>query len=333
MRGSPRGAVLDEGQSASAALAALQAGTGAANRLSTARRALLRILKRGLGTAAKRVARLEGDLERAGDADAWQHKGELLRGSFHLLKPGLSRVTVPDYTQDPPEQVEVELDPKAAAGDQVGLCFKRARKLRTAAERATETLPSERDVVSRIEAARSAAAEAADLPTLEQIAGELPGAVRAKAVGALRSLDANQPKRAQPKRVPWRSYRSADGWEIRVGKSAADSDELTLRGSKPHDLFLHVRAAPGAHVLVPTPRGKTVPKDTLLDAAELACLFSKRADAETNEVDYVERRYVRKPRGAKPGLVLLERSRTLSLRRDDIRRDRLRASRDPSPQD
>lgn len=84
-----------------------------------------------------------------------------------------------------------------------------------------------------------------------------------------------------------------------------------------------MRAAGGSHVVVPTPRGQSVPKETLLDAAELACLCSTRRDAEHNEVDYVERRYVRKPRGVPPGTVTLEREKTLRLRKDPARRERL----------
>ena len=88
-----------------------------------------------------------------------------------------------------------------------------------------------------------------------------------------------------------------------MGKEARGNDRLTLHEASPHDLFLHVRGASGSHVLVTTPRGKSVPKETLLDAAELACLYSQRAKAEHNEVDYVERRHVRKPQGraARPG--------------------------------
>ena len=80
---------------------------------------------------------------------------------------------------------------------------------------------------------------------------------------------------------------------------------------------------------MPTPRGKTVPRETLLDAAELACHFSARRKAARNEVDYTPRRYVRKPKGSPAGLVALDRSKTLSLRLDEARRARLLAAREP----
>lgn len=115
-----------------------------------------------------------------------------------------------------------------------------------------------------------------------------------------------------------------------MGRDARGNDELTLREARPWDLFLHVRGAGGSHVIVPTPRGKTVPKETLLDAAELACVFSARREAPRVEVDYAERRHVRKPRGAPPGLVQVDRSKTLTMHRNEGRRERL-LRRDPAP--
>lgn len=313
---------------ASDLLRTMATGTADERRMQSARGAIGRIVRRGLSAARRRLERLDADEAKAAEAEAWQAKGELLRGAFHLLAPGQPSVRVPDYTRDPPREVEVELDPALAPGEQVGRCFQRARKLRAAAERAVRERPEAMAALDTLQALRAALPECADLPALEALARELPDPVRAKALGALASLaDGGATKARPPARLAWRTYTSADGWPIRVGRSASDSDALTLRGSRPHDLFLHVRGVPGAHVIVPTPRGKTVPKETLLDAAELACMHSKRAEAPTNEVDYTERRYVRKPKGAKAGLVLVERAKTLSLRRDDARRARLRGAR------
>jgi predicted ribosome quality control (RQC) complex YloA/Tae2 family protein len=80
-------------------------------------------------------------------------------------------------------------------------------------------------------------------------------------------------------------------------------------------------------VIVPTPSGKTVPLPTLLDAAELAAWFSGRRHAPVVEIDHVERRHVRRPRGAKPGTVVLSQSHTLRLETDAARRGRVLGSR------
>jgi predicted ribosome quality control (RQC) complex YloA/Tae2 family protein len=273
---------------------------------------LERWLRSTLAKAQGTVAALEAMERRAEAAPALRAKGELLRASFHLLEPGQGRVRVTDHTQDPPVEVEVELDPSRTPGEQVAECFRQAEKVERGAEEACARRPA-------IEAT---------LARTERLLAELPGATSPDALAALeaeagRPLAQPLPRAPQPPAPPWRTFVSLDGWPILVGKDARGNDQLTTRHAAPGDLFLHVRAASGSHVIVPTPRGKTVPKETLLDAAELACLYSSRATAEHNEVDYAERRHVRKPRGSPAGLVAVERCKTLSVRRDDARRARL----------
>lgn len=275
---------------------------------------------------AKEARTLEGLRAQADEIEAWKERGELLRSAFHLLRPGLAAVVVPDYRTDPPTDVRIELDPRRAPGEQVGHCFERARKAERAVEEATRRTPA---LERHLEALGDLEAALAEAPDGSTLAPWLEGAPELLSKPVREALDPTPKKRGAPKaakRSPWNTFTSLDGWPILVGRSARESDELTLRRSKGHDLFLHVRASPGAHVIVPTPRGKTVPRDTLLDAAELACLFSKRSEADRNEVDYVPRKYVRKRKGAPPGLVELTQHKTLSLQKDAGRRDRLLAT-------
>ena len=114
---------------------------------------------------------------------------------------------------------------------------------------------------------------------------------------------------------------------VLISRNARGNDRLTLHQARPGDLFLHVRGSSGSHVIVPTPRGKTVPRDTLLEAAELACWFSGNRGAAWYEVGHTLKRHVRKPRKAPPGAVVVERARTLRLQPDATRRRRLLATR------
>ena len=84
-----------------------------------------------------------------------------------------------------------------------------------------------------------------------------------------------------------------------------------MRVAGPHDLFLHVRGTPGAHVIVPLNRGEDVPQETLLDAATLAVHYSKMRTAAAADVTYTPRKFVSKPRGAKPGLVSVHREKVM----------------------
>ena len=313
----------EETEGVSDRIRALRAGVGDGGAASSREQRVRRALRKLKKTLDKRLRGLEAQLAQGGEAARLEARGELLRASFHLLRPGQARVVVPDHTQDPPVDVEIELDPKLGPGEQVQRLFQRAKKNRRAVAHATETLPATREALAATEELLARLDEVPLPDAAESWLGRTPDLVARAVSDAWEEPEVIAPVKGPQKRVPWRAYVSADGWEIRVGKSARDSDQLTTRSARAHDLFLHVRGVPGAHVIVPTERGKTVPKETLLDAAELACLNSKAGGAEICEVDYVECRYVRKPRGAKPGLVMLTRSRTLRLRRDGARRKRL----------
>ncbi|HEX4446537.1 MAG TPA: NFACT RNA binding domain-containing protein, partial [Polyangiaceae bacterium] len=112
---------------------------------------------------------------------------------------------------------------------------------------------------------------------------------------------------------------------ILVGRGAADNDALTLRVARAHDLWLHAKEHTGAHVIVALDRGASCPPELLVEAAHLAAHFSDARDETIVDVQYTPRRYVRKPRGTPPGLVVVEREKVIVLRRDESTLRRLLA--------
>ncbi len=108
-----------------------------------------------------------------------------------------------------------------------------------------------------------------------------------------------------------------------MGRNARENDELSLRMARGNDIFLHASGRPGAHVIIRTVAGKTVPRDTLLEAAQLALYYSltRRSSAvfvegASADVDYAPAKLLSKPKGAPPGLVLLRSHKTLRVRLD-----------------
>jgi predicted ribosome quality control (RQC) complex YloA/Tae2 family protein len=117
-------------------------------------------------------------------------------------------------------------------------------------------------------------------------------------------------------RVAFRTFVARSGAKILVGKGAADNDTLTLHVAKPHDLWLHAKDRAGAHVVVPLGKGKSCPAEDLVDAAHLAAHFSDARDEKAVDIQYLPRRYVRKPKGSAPGAVVVDREKVLPLRFD-----------------
>ena len=229
----------------------------------------------------RRIARIRTDLERLPDPGRLRALADALAASLHAVERGARRVVVPDPQRSGVE-VEVPLDPGLSPSENLDLLYRRARK----AERAREAL------AERLEASLREL-EAGPSP-------REPGRARDALAGSGSG--------------PFGRYRSSDGWPIWVGRNGRENDRL-LREARPWDLWLHARDAPGAHVLVRKPgREARCPERTLLEAAGLAALHSRKAADGAVEVMVLEAGRVRKPKGASPGRVLVAGERTVRVR-------------------
>jgi len=112
---------------------------------------------------------------------------------------------------------------------------------------------------------------------------------------------------------------------ILVGRSAAENESLLSRHVRGNDYWLHVRDYPGAYVFIRTPKGKSVPLSTLLDAGNLALFYSKAKDSGAGDLYYTQVKYLRKPKEGKKGLVIPTREKNLFVKLDDSRIQRLKS--------
>ncbi len=98
-------------------------------------------------------------------------------------------------------------------------------------------------------------------------------------------------------------YISGDGYHMYVGKNNLQNEELTFQTAKGNDWWFHAKGAPGSHVIVQT-NGDELPDSTFEEAARLAAYYSSNRGADKVEVDYVEKKHVKKPNGSRPGFVV-----------------------------
>ena len=111
-------------------------------------------------------------------------------------------------------------------------------------------------------------------------------------------------------------YISSDGFHMYVGKNNLQNDELTFQFAKGNDWCFHAKGAPGSHVIVVS-QGREIPESTIYEAALLAAHHSKGKDSAQVPVDYCPVRYVKKPNGAKPGMVIFTNYQTLYVKPDE----------------
>ena len=272
-------------------------------------RARLRRSRKRLEGLVRRAQASAGAAERA---VSLRREGELLKANLYRVKEQDEAVTVQDFFRDDSPEVTIQLDPRFAPATDVERRFRRAKKLERTAAEAERRADDARGKLAAVEDADALIGEAESPEALDAIEKDLKALDTGKARG----------RSAQGSGGP-RRFVSADGWEIMVGRNAEENDRLTLRWARGNDLWLHARNVKASHVVVPAPKGQTVPADTLVDAATLAAFYSDARGRPRVEVDYTQAKYVRKPRRSPPGTVTLTQHKTLDLRVEQARLDRL----------
>jgi hypothetical protein len=310
-----RAALLEEGASLLDALARQS--------LETARDALLAALDRATKRIQRRATAIEEDLARLEEADAIAAQAKWLVAEAARTPRGARSIAVTDWSTGEARRIEFPLDPSKGAREQVEALFHRARRMKRGAGISRDRLAEARARHASIAAFRDEGLRASTREDLDALA------TRAQRVAPGDfAVPKAAPKRVRgetPPRRPYRSFLATGDVRILVGRGAEDNDELTLHVARPHDHFLHARGRTGAHVIVVLPKGKSCPSDALVDAAHLAAHFSDARGEPVVEVDHTDRRYVRKPRGSPPGLVVIQREKVIALRVEPARLSRLLA--------
>lgn len=270
--------------------------------------ALLERLEAEVARADRKVVRLTAQFDGREDPASARAVGDLILARFGEIRPGLHEVELTDFEG---RSVRVELDPSLPPHENANRYYTRA----TRAERTAERLPK---LIAGAEKDRDR------LHAL--LADARAGAVDAEAVRAvLPARQEGRSKGASAPALPYRSFRSSGGLEIRVGKGAKHNDALTFHHSAPDDVWLHARHMAGAHVILRWTSTDNPPGRDLEEAAALAALFSKARTSGSAPVDWTRRKYVRKPRKAPPGSVLADRISTVFVVPDESLIERLGA--------
>ena len=245
--------------------------------------------------------------------DKYKLMGELLTANIYQLEKGMTTFSAQNYYDENLPIVEIELDPNLEPAENAQRYFKRYNKeKRTYAALQSQMAANdiEREYLLALLQTLSTCRDEADI---EQVREELSenGYVKKR-------KKTSKPVKARPLH-----YLASDGTDIFVGKNNKQNDELTLRIAGNRDIWLHVKDMPGSHVLIKT--GGDDPSDMVLtEAAMLAAYYSKGKNGSNVPVDYTQRKNVRKPSGAKPGMVIYDNFKTLFITPDEEAVKRLR---------
>ncbi len=293
----------------SAALEALaQASSGPAAGTGE-REALLAPVRRQLAKLARRSEKLAGEDRDRGEIDRGRRLGELLLANLHRVKKGMTEVVLDDYYQDPPLPVAVPLDPRLTPQENAQALFSRFKKKK----RGLDHIARRQEETGR----ERAWLEEVALSIEEAENGEDLQAVRQELVAAGLLREERKDPRRRPgidPRAQLRSAQSPGGLTLWWGKGARSNDLLSRELTGPDDLWFHAHGMPGCHLVLKRAGKGEIPEADILFAASVAAGHSRGKDDTRVEVMVAEGRAVRKPKGAPPGQVVVERFRTVAVR-------------------
>jgi predicted ribosome quality control (RQC) complex YloA/Tae2 family protein len=282
--------------------------------LAELRRTLVKRRKR----AAKALVQIEARLEEAGREAELREHAELLTAHLKQARRGMASVKLPAF--DGSGEVEIALDPKLDPRGNAEALFKKARRVARGRDEMITQQSVQREELERVDAALERLdppPAPADLREIVQdVAPSLLAANRSggSARGAAGPSDAPQRPSSLPEGFNPRRYVLPGGWEVWVGRSAKQNDELTHRWASQRDLWFHARGAQGSHTVLRVGSGKgQPPRDIIQAAAAIAAWFSKARNSNLVPVAYTEKRYVRKPRKSPVGTALMMREKVVMV--------------------
>lgn len=252
--------------------------------------------------AVLKKQKLSEDLISAQDSEYLRLYGEILTANLHAVKPGISKVKLVNYYDG--SEIEIPLDTRFSASKNAQIYFKKYGKSKTAIKEKTSQLKETQADIDYLDSVLSFLDEPENSDDIEAVRAELVEC------GYLR------PRKLKGKALKFKPsphrYKSPSGFDILVGRNNKENDLLTLKTASKSDIWLHTKDIPGSHVILKT-NGENAAADDIYCAAAIAAWHSKAKSSANVAVDYVPVRYVKKPSGAKPGMVIFTNNRTVYI--------------------
>lgn len=273
------------------------------DRISQKSSSLKKSLQTKLERAQNKLTKQKEELFESQQRGKYKIYADLIQSNLHRIKRGSDSVILENFYDVNMEKITVPLDLKLSPVDNAQKYYKKYGKLKTANKLLLRQIPETESEISYIEHVLVSLDNASEVEELDEIKEELI------IEGYIQKKDGKRKNKKTTVSRPL-EFMSSDGFRILVGRNNRQNEILTMKTARKEDLWLHTKDIPGSHVIIKT-ESKTVPETTLIEAATLSAYYSKSRHSQSVEVDYTEKKYVRKPRNAKTGLVNYENQKTL----------------------
>jgi len=264
---------------------------------------LTKLLKNNIERCAKKLSLLQKTLKDAENKEKYKIYGDLVTANIYKISKGDRSVTVENYFEQDSPSVKIDLKENLSPAENAQRYYKLYSKLKNAEVEVKKQLSatlSDLDYFESTLALTENLTSEADINAVKAELSELGYLKRQKSI-----------KRQKPQQAKPLHFISSDGFDIYVGKNNTQNDYLTLRFANSSDLWFHTKQIHGSHTVIKLGIDKNVPDRTILEAAQLAAYYSKARESSQVPVDYTQIKNVKKPNGAKPGMVIYDNYNTI----------------------
>ena len=260
-----------------------------------------KVLQNNIERCEKKLALYADALNSGEQMEKCRLYGELLTANLHSLKSGTDTAAVDNYYADPVERIAIPLDRQLTPGENAQRYYKKYQKLKAARDMAIVQREQTLSELNYLEGQLDNLTKCTAENELSELIEEL------KEQGYIKRDKGGKKKMKLAASKPMH-FVSSTGADIYVGKNNRQNDELTLHFASPNDIWMHTKNIPGSHVIVKGASEQDTA--TMTEAALLAAYYSRARGSENVAVDYTPRKYVKKPAGAKPGMVIYTTNKT-----------------------
>ncbi len=313
---------VEERPSMSNTLDAFYAKRDLQDRLKQRASDLLRIVNTNLERCKKKLAIQQEKLGEVSNRDQYKIYGDLITANIYRISQGMDKIEVENFYEtdqtgdgslfgsqnrepSPVSLVSIPLDPHLTPAKNAQKYFQKYTKAKNAEKMVTQQMKLNKQEIEYLESIYETIVKAETYQELDEIREELFEQKYIKRITKAKNKK-KQAAASNPKQ-----FTSSDGIDIYVGKNNKQNDYLTLKFARNHDIWFHTKTIPGSHVIVKADHHKDIPENTLVEAAMLAAYFSKGRASSNVAIDYTAVKNVKKPSGAKPGMVIYEHYKTL----------------------
>lgn len=255
---------------------------------------LLRVLTTTSERLSRKINAQRAELTQCAERDALRVAGDIISANLYQIEKGATAAELQNFYDENLPMLRIKLDPALSPSQNAQKYYKEYRKARTAEEKLTEQISQASKELEYLDTVFDELSRAATEKDLSEIRQEL------MEQGYIKTPKGKQ--KPAPPNAPL-EFMSSDGFKILVGRNNRQNDRLTMKEANNNDIWLHTKNIPGSHTILVT-EGREATDAAIVEAAKLAAYHSKGKDSSQVPVDYTQVRYVSKPQGAKPGMVI-----------------------------